>query len=258
MHDVSLAGIGVLVTRPAHQYAELVASIEGSGGRAVVFPVIEIRPRSNDVIAADAAGLAEPDITIFVSRNAVEHGLPWAAGLVAAVGPATAAAIESAGRVVDICPAQGYDSESLLAEPLLENVVGKTVRIIRGRGGRELLGDTLRQRGATVDYLEVYSREIPYHGPAEIGQLLASWTGGDIDAVVIMSVESLRNLVALLPEPGRTLLAKTPLVTPAARVIKEAIDRLPGCPTILAPGPGADELVRAVATLGPDEAGQHS
>jgi len=259
MPDEPLAGIGVLVTRPTQQAAELVRAIEAAGGRAVCFPVIEITARSHQDVAADAARLAKPDIVIFVSRNAVEHGLEWSNGArIAAVGPATAAAIEAAARVVDVVPSGGFDSESLLAEAVLTDVAGKTIRIIRGNGGRELLAATLRERGAHVDYLEVYRRARPAVGDDEIAALCGRWQRGEIDVVTIMSVESLDNLLAMLPDSCRSLLVETPLVTPAARVLKEAIDRLPGCPAALAAGPGADEMVRAIATLGPHASGYRS
>jgi uroporphyrinogen-III synthase len=258
MADAPLEGVGVLVTRPAGQSGELISAIEAAGGRAIVFPVIEIVPRSPQDIASDLAGLPDPDIVIFVSRNAVEHGLAWSGdGAIAAVGPATAAAIEAAARVVDIRPASGFDSESLLEEPALREVRKKTIRIIRGVGGRELLARTLRDRGATVDYLEVYARRTPDYPEAEIANVVRELEAG-LTAVVVMSVESFHNLVALLPASGREALAKSRLVTPAARVIKEVSDRLPGCPTTLADGPGADEIVRAIATLAPHSSGQNS
>ena len=258
MTDAPLAGTRVLVTRPKNQSSELIAAIEAAGGKATSFPVIEIRSRERDRIEADAAALATPDITIFISRNAVRHGRPWTAGAVAAVGPATATEIEHSGHTVDIRPARGFDSESLLAEPALNEVAGKSVRIIRGVGGRELLGDTLRSRGATVEYLEVYERRLPEYAPAEIGRMEHQLVEGDIDVVTIMSVESLHNLLTLLPGASRQALAATPLVTPAARVIKEALDHLPGCPTLLAAGPGADEMVRAIATRGLHASGHNS
>ncbi len=259
MADAPLAGVGVLVTRPAAQAGELIAAIEAAGGRSIVFPVIEIAPRSPQDVAADLAGLSDPDIVIFVSRNAVEHGLAWSgSGAIAAVGPATASAIEAAARVVDIRPTSGFDSESLLAEPALTDVRGKTIRIIRGNGGRELLATTLRERGANVDYLEVYTRRVPGYSQAEIEGIARRLEAGEIDVVVVMSVESFRNLLALLPETCHRALAKWPLVTPAARVIKEVTDRLPGCPVTLADGPGADEIVRAIATLAPHSSGQNS
>ena len=258
MADGPLAGVGVLVTRPAGQAGELISAIEAAGGHPIVFPVIEIAPRSPQDIASDLAGLPDPDIVIFVSRNAVEHGLAWSGdGTIAAVGPATAAAIEAAARVVDIRPASGFDSESLLGEPALTDVRGKAVRIIRGIGGRELLATTLRERGAHVDYLEVYARRVPDHPEEEIAGLARRLEAGDIAVVVVMSVESFRNLLALLPESCHGALAQTPLVTPAARVIKEVTERLPGCTAILADGPGADEIVRAIATLAPHSSGQN-
>jgi uroporphyrinogen-III synthase len=259
MAEGPLAGIGVLVTRPAGQSGELVSAIEAAGGQCILFPVIEIVPRSPQDIESDIHGLAPPDIVIFISRNAVEHGLAWSGnGAIAAVGPATAAAIEASARVVDIRPASGFDSESLLAEPALSDVAGKTIRIIRGVGGRELLATTLRERGANVEYLEVYARRAPRYADEEILGVVRQLEAGDIDVVVVMSVQSLDKLLALLPDSCHGTLAKRRLVTPAARVLKQVSDRLPGCPATLADGPGADEIVRAIATLAPHSSGQNS
>jgi len=259
MTDAPLAGVGVLVTRPAQQSAGLIAAIEAAGGEGIAFPVMEIVPRSPQDIEADIATLADPDIVIYVSSNAVEHGLAWTQdAAVAVVGPATATAIEAAARIVDIRPADGYDSEHLLAEPALNDVRGKTVRIVRGNSGRELLADTLRERGATVDYLAVYGRRMPPHPAEELAALAEHWQSGDIDVTTVMSVESLQNLIALVPDSCSRALAETPLVTPAARVLKEVQDRLPGCPVHLATGPGADEMVSAIVALAHHRSGQNS
>lgn len=259
MADGPLAGVGVLVTRPVGQSGELVSAIEAADGHSIIFPVIEIVPRSPQDIESDLRRQGQPDIVIFVSRNAVEHGLAWSGdGTIAAVGPATAAAIEAAARVVDIRPSRGFDSESLLAEPALTAVRGKTIRIIRGVGGRELLASTLRRRGARVDYLEVYARRAPRYTDEEIRGVVRQLEAGDIAVIVVMSVQSFDNLLTLLPDSCHATLAKTPLVTPAARVIKQVSDRLPGCPATLADGPGADEIVRAIARLAPHSSGQNS
>lgn len=242
-----LEGVGVLVTRPRLQAQGLVEAIEALGGRAIAFPAIEARPRSDADIAADARALRTPDIAIFVSGNAVRWGLPYAGpGRIAAIGPATAARLEASGRSVDIRSQQGYDSERLLETPELRDVDGKVVRIIRGDGGRELLATVLRERGAIVEYLAVYSREVPAHTDADIDALCSQWISGGIDVVTIMSVETLVNLVGLLPRECRQAMAKTPLVTPATRVIKEAERRFPGIPTTVADGPQAGDMVEAV------------
>ena len=72
------------------------------------------------------------------------------------------------------------------------------------------------------------------------------WESGQIHVVTAMSVASFKNLIELLPESAISLLTRTPLVTPAERVLKEALDQFPELPTILAEAPDADEMVRGV------------
>ncbi|MEJ2173004.1 MAG: uroporphyrinogen-III synthase [Woeseiaceae bacterium] len=257
MSDPSLAGVGILVTRPLRQAGEMTAAIESLGGNAFCLPCIDILPRPAAEVTAAASQLSPPDFAIFVSPNAARHGLIHAGGgRIAAVGPATAAAIIAAGSTVDIVPAAGYDSEHLLAEPALTDVAGKVVRIIRGNQGRELLADTLRGRGATVEYLSVYDRVVPSYTPEELSAVEANFHSGRINAVVVMSVETLLNLIAILPASCHDELARTPLVTPAPRVIKEAVDRFPGIPTTLAEGPQTANIVNAILTLSPTAPGQ--
>jgi uroporphyrinogen-III synthase len=247
MADNELAGVGVLVTRPRHQAVDLIAAITKMGGSVVELPAIEIVPRASDAIAEDVRRSHDPDIAILVSANAVRHGLAHAgAAKIAAIGPATAAAIESAGHDVDIRSPAGYDSEHLLVEPELQDVGEKIVRIIRGDGGRELIAETLRDRGAIVEYLAVYDRQIPAYSAPDMADLEQQWRAGAVNVVTVMSVESLTNLIAILPAWCETELENTPLVTPASRVIKEALDRFPGIPTTLARGPQASEIVDAI------------
>lgn len=257
MSEPSLAGLGVLVTRPEHQADELVAAIEAHGGTAIRFPALTIKPRAAADISTDLALLAPPDIAIFVSPNAVRFGLEYSGkAAIAAIGPSTAAAIEAAGRSVDIVSAAGYNSEHLLAEPALKEADGQVVRIIRGQQGRELLADTLRSRGATVDFLAVYERAAPDYAPADIQALESKLRAEAVDFTTIMSAESLRNLVAILPESCRDHLVETRLVTPAARVIKEAQELLPGIPTTLAQGPQVDDMIRAMLEHASNAPGQ--
>ena len=256
MADRPLHGVGVLVTRPRTQANELVSAIEAQGGHAICFPVIEIAPFDTNIVDKAVAALERPDIVIFVSRNAVEYGIGYTNdGLIAVIGPATANAIRAAGRVVDIQPASGFDSEHLLAEDALRDVAGKRVRIIRGTAGRELLADELTARGALVDYLSVYERRQPQPGPDMLADLESQWRQGHINVVTVMSVQSLTNLIDLLPAWCREQLELTPLVTPAGRVLKEAMDRYPASRPILAPGPGADVMVKAIIALQSTDSG---
>jgi len=250
-----LLGVGVLVTRPRAQAAELIKAIQDKGGTAIAFPAIEIVPRDTTEVAAAAAALPHPDIAIFVSRNAVAHGLSHAAGASkAAVGPATAAAIRATGQTVEIDPRQGYDSENLLAEPALRDIAGKQVLIIRGGNGqegrgRELIANTLRERGAIISYLPVYERGLPVISPELLVEVENAWRSGRINAITAMSVETLNNLSTLLPEWCAQQLENVPLVTPATRVIKEALDRYPASSPILASGPQTADMVDAIITM---------
>jgi uroporphyrinogen-III synthase len=252
MSENSLAGFRVLVTRPADQSDELVAAIENSGGEAIRFPVIRILGRDPKIVAGEFAILPTPDIVIFVSSNAAEHGLPAVrdcGARLAAIGPATSAAISATGARVDIAPSNGFDSEQLLQHPELQNVNGKTVLIVRGKSGRELLRDTLRERGADVSYLAVYDRERNTIPAAEVAKLDDAWRNGRIDCVTVMSVETLENLLLLLPAASLEALRKTPLVAPGERVIQTVMELVPGIPAIQASGPRAADILNALKDL---------
>lgn len=252
MSNRPLADYGVLVTRPAAQAGALAAAIEGAGGTAVCFPAMTVEARDPEEILAEAAGQPMPDIVVFVSRNAVEHGirsLGKTNALFAAIGPATAEAISAHGKHVDIVPETSFDSESLLSDTRLEDVSGRHITIVRGESGRELLADTLRERGAEVCYLPVYRRAAAKASGEALATLHESWQRGDIDCVTIMSVQTLDFLLQILPEQTVTLLRRTPLVAPADRVLQTALTRLPGIPTKLAAGPGEAAMLNALVAM---------
>ena len=249
MTEARLSGFVVLMTRPEHQADELVAAIEDAGGEAIRFPVIDIEPQKSADVSRCLDTLPAADITIFISTNAVIYGLHCVNGdetAIAAIGPGTKSAIELAGRHVDIFPPQGYDSEHLLAEAELQDVSGKNIRIIRGEGGRELLADTLRKRGAKVDYMSVYHRLSRTYAPNLLTNLEYRWRDGQVNCVIAMSVNSLDRLLEILPASCRELLGKTPLATPSARVLQAASDKIPDAKVWLADNPQTDGMIRAL------------
>ena len=189
-----LIGKTVLVTRPAHQTAQLCTLIEAAGGQVVRFPVIEIIPLNK--LALEACHLSQFDSAIFISANAVHHALPTLLNTlphnlqVMAVGKQTAKALQ-AYEINALFPPAPFNSEMLLSMPECQTVKNKKIIIFRGQRGRELLADTLRQRGATVSYLDVYQRAIP-----------TSFTvpSTPIDAITITSIESAKNLFHMLTD----------------------------------------------------------
>jgi uroporphyrinogen-III synthase len=223
----SLAGLGVLVTRPEPQAAPLARLLEDAGARVFRLPAIEIVGRADRPSLRAALGPIDRfHWVLFVSTNAVKHGAFLLEGRrnpqLAAVGPATAAALEHAGFRVSLVPAGGFDSESLLATPELTNVARSRVLIVRGDGGRELLGDELRRRGADVHYAEVYVRRCARPVPGALPAVEDAWTAGRIDVVTATSAELLRCLVEILTPAGRELLRRSVLLAGGPRIADAA------------------------------------
>jgi len=249
MNADALAGCGVLVTRPQHQAENLAGAIERAGGTAIRFPVIEIIGRDADVVSKEYADLPSPDIVIFVSRNAAHFSQQieiTSQVKIGAIGPATKERLEEDDRFVSIFPIGGFDSESLLTHSDLSAVDGKQITIIRGERGRALLGDELERRGATVNYLSAYRRQLRQAPDAETEALSSVWRAGGVNFITALSVESFENLVRLMPDSMLQDLEATPLVAPSARVIQTALERLPNIPIIRATGPGNDEILHAL------------
>lgn len=246
-----LQGRRILVTRPAAQSAALAALIAEQGGAAICFPLIDIlpvddwQPLDNAVARLDLFALA-----IFISPNAVESSLPrllavrsWPAGLqAAAIGPGTVSRLADFGITEVIVPQGRYDSEALLALPSMQAdcVAGKQVLILRGNGGREVLAETLRARGAAVECVTCYRREAPSDGTVVMSLL----RNNGLDALTLSSSEGLRNLLDLLDTGSRELLLALPVFVPHQRIAEEAA-RL-GLRRVVLTGPADTGLVEGI------------
>lgn len=215
-----LRGLGVLVTRPARQAESLCELIEAHGGLALRFPVLEIQPGGTDADRRRLANANHYHRLIFVSANAVEQAAPHLPEnlkpTVAAVGAATARALRDIGIRDVLIPEGRADTEGLLALSAMQRVEGRRVLIVRGEGGRAMLGDTLSERGAEVDYAEIYRRAVPGAGQTS---LPADWENV-LGAVTVTSGEALDNLCRRLGY-GRRLL-ETPLIVVSERTAHHA------------------------------------
>lgn len=238
--------LGILITRPAGQAENLARMIEQAGAIPILFPTIEIqaideRPETRAILKQ----LDQYEYAIFISANAVRHGMAtvWALGAwperlaALAVGAATAQALREHGLSRIITPAEGSDSESLLRMPVLQDIRGKKLLIVRGLGGRELLAESLRERGAWVDYLECYRRGLPACDSAPILQRFAQ---GDIQAIVVNSAEGLENLFTLLGERGYAYLCASVMFVMHDRIAKRAREK--GVNQVIVTPPGDQAL----------------
>ncbi|MFA7292076.1 MAG: uroporphyrinogen-III synthase [Rhodocyclaceae bacterium] len=249
-----LAGRTVVVTRPRAQADTLAAAIAAAGGEPLIFPLLEIGPPPDtQPLEAALAHIGDYRLAVFISPNAVDYSVPtllaqggWPSGLLAAaVGQGTVRALAALGVEGAVAPTTRFDSEALLELPELQadHVAGCRVAIFRGDGGRELLADTLRERGATVDCISCYSRSAPAGGA---GPLLARWHAGRLDALTVSSSEGLRYLLDMLDAEGRRWLAKTPVFVPHARIAENAAAL--GLGNVILTGPADAGIIAGLCT----------
>ena len=229
-----LQGQVILNTRPAHQQGELTRLLQQEGARVLAFPVIDIQPVAIGPAQQQLANaIGDYDILLFVSRNAVEGALRFIdcrrlkqSARLGVIGSATrvalAAAFAAGGIDLDDCMVAGepYNSEALLQSQALRQVEDKRVLILRGQQGRNLLGDELRRRGATVDYAEVYRRALPQSIAADFNRLVAA---DSPTLVILTSAEGMHNLVELVDEAATRSLCRIPWLLISERMRESAL-----------------------------------
>lgn len=222
-----LAGLRVLITRPAFQAGHLAKLVEAADGTAVRFPAVEIVP-AVDTAPLDRAAerFSEFDIAIFVSANAVRYAAPritahtsGAPGLplIAALGDGTARALAAHGLVASLLPNGRYSADGLLATAALNRVAERSIVIFAGDKGRPTFAETLAARGADVDIVECY-RVVP--GVVDPGPLLDEWRNVGMGIITVTSVRIAENLYNRLAANGRSLLLGAPVVAMSERVAR--------------------------------------
>lgn len=210
----------ITITRPAHQAGKLIKRLEIDGANIIAFPLLEIiPPKYPALVQQQVDRLKDYDTAIFISPNAVERALlfldkPYLKSLkIAAVGKKTALSLQHHGLSVDYFPNKLFNSEALLALNEMQQVENKKIAIFRGEGGRHLLRDTLQQRGAQIEYINVYARQCPAN---DIGLLKQHYLQHKLDIIVLTSGESLSHLLRLAE--GARWLNQVPLLVGSERI----------------------------------------
>ena len=246
MNAAPLSHKTILITRPRDQAAHLAGLIRQAGGEALIFPAIEILdPLDTEKLDAQIDQLDDYDLAIFISPTAAVRAMERIARRrslpptlqIAAIGQGSARELRQRGANRVIAPGKRSDSEALLELPELQHMHGKRVLIFRGAGGRELLANSLGQRGAIVEYAECYRRACPDSSAAE---LLRRGLDNPIHGIVVTSSEGLRNLCSLLGESGVAWLSSIPVFVPHPNI--EQAGRKLGL-TRLIVAEGGDEAV---------------
>lgn len=250
----------LLLTRPAEDCAALAQTLAGHGIFAHCLPLLAIEaleetPQQRSVFL----DLDRYSTVVVVSKPAARLGLAlldryWPQPPMRqrwfAVGAATGALLADFGLDAS-WPQAGDDSEALLALPALQQSLAAAnprVLILRGEGGRDWLGERLREQGVTVDYLSLYRRVLPDYPAGELGRVVATQR---LNGLVVSSGEGLANLQRLAADDWPAL-ARLPLFVPSPRVA--ALARAAGARDVrdcrgasaaallaqLASGPGAE------------------
>ena len=213
------------MTRPAHQADNLCRLITELGGRAIRLPALEL-VAVNDSSGNQAQWLVNLDKfqwLVFISANAVNFALKANDGKIdllkstriAAIGRATAQALETAGLPADLVPGDGYNSEALLSKLRTRMRPGQRCLIVRGRGGREELARVLRENGVQVEYWEVYERIMPAVDVSEAARLIER---NQLEFNTITSGEALKNLLMMFGETYHQALFAVPLIVVSQRI----------------------------------------
>lgn len=253
-NSLQLQRFGIAITRPVDQAQKLSALITAEGGTPISFPLIDIVSLEDyGDFTSTIETIAQYDWAIFISSNAVQNGLPRLLQTqtplpsqlkFATIGPVTAQEIQGFGIAEVLTPASRFDSESLLALPEMQQVEGKRIMIFRGVGGREVLADTLKARGAQVVFAECYRRV----NPQPDCQLLETlWQNKQCHAIVVTSSEAMRSLLTLTEQGTAHWLQNMPICVNHARVAEEALQFTSGTLQIsVAEAPGDAAMLACI------------
>ena len=234
------ARLRVLVTRPQPQADEWVAQLTQRGLDAVALPLLAIAAPADTAVVTQAWRLLPSlALVMFVSPNAVQRffalrpaGQVWPAGLIAGgTGPGTHRALAREGVPEALIRSPGaqdpayagpFDSEALWQCLAGEPWAGRQALIVRGEGGREWLGDALRQQGAQLHFVEAYRRTAAVLAAAELTALQAALRAPRSHLWLLSSSEAVGHLGPLAPGErwaGHQALATHPRIAQAAQVL---------------------------------------
>jgi uroporphyrinogen-III synthase len=239
----------VLITRPERESRQLAARLEGLQLLPVVITPYRFEPVHPGRPLSAGWSQAGRRLAVFTSTRAVEFGLrQLPAGFldqaeIAAIGPATAAALERAGLRVSLVPEGEFTSEGLLAHPELARTPGQAL-IFTAPGGRQLLRQRLGELGWQVEMVHVYRRK-PVQ--PEAGQAAALQQAAGVLSVWT-SENAMRALADTLPESAwRAVCRGTAVVT--SQRLREALEGFGVREVHVSSGPDNDSILSLILDL---------
>jgi uroporphyrinogen-III synthase len=208
----ALAGRHIAITRPPEQAPQLASLLEAAGARVTVLSSIDIAPLE-ETSGLDAAverlaqGVGAYDWVVFTSVNGVRAldkrltalGRDWSLlrrPAVAAIGPATAQALEAQGIIPALVPDE-YVAEGIVRG--IGDVARKRLLLLRADIARKTLAEELRRGGAEVDEVAAYRTVVV---PPDATRLRHLLDADRPDAITFTSSSTVRGLVQSLDAAG--------------------------------------------------------
>ena len=196
-----LAGRTVAVTRARPQSSGLAQKLTGLGARVIEAPAISVRslpgppldPSPYDLICLTSPNGVEGLFERLTASDPPRDARSLAGARIAAIGPATARALQDHGIRADVLP------ERFVAESLIEALGEIPVRralIARAASARDVLPEALARRGAEVDVLDLYETVAETPSPRVLRQAL------EADYITFTSSSTVRFFLEAAGGPG--------------------------------------------------------
>lgn len=218
----------VLVVRPAPSCHQLVEQLSTNGIFATAAPLLSFSAAVDLSSVPDKFAQLQPqDIVVAVSPRAIEYTdqslkeaqQQWRRDLIyVAVGQTSAQTWLKCAKIDAKIPST-QDSEGLIQLSIFKQQNKSKVLILRGKGGREELGNHFTQAGVTFCYVETYQR----HWDTKQAQLQSIvWQNDQLDTLVVSSGEQLASLFHSLDQKGQQWVQNCRLLIPSQRIATQA------------------------------------
>ncbi len=234
-----LFGRGIVITRPEAQAEGFGEMLRAAGARVILFPVIRVAPPETWEKLDEALGrIEEYRWIIFTSANGVAfffrrlreigRDLRDLKGIrIAAIGPATAAAVEALGIRVDLVPEE-FVSEGVVKAFAGEDLRGGRVLLPRAAEARDVIPEGLAALGARCDIATTYRTIRSDRSASDLEPLFAD---GKVDVVSFTSPSTVKNFLGIMGPafslpPGVRIACIGPVTAAAARKAGLPVDIL--------------------------------
>ncbi|MBT8114644.1 MAG: hydroxymethylbilane synthase [Arenicella sp.] len=219
----------VVLTRQERYLGNSQEIMDSFDYQGVHIPALVVEPNTDSATLSPLRNLSDYTDLIFVSRNAVEQGMAIieeSGSLpeeirVMAVGAETAKQLYKTYGVDAMFPDHGVGAEALLRVKALDDLSGRRILIVRGDIGLDWPAEEMRNRGAIVEQVEVYSQGPHPELNSRIEKLIASHR--TIACIFLHSPQSAANLMQAM-RPHLPKLSETILIAGSQRIARTALE----------------------------------